>query len=160
VSSGFFIVFRQGERARASRFVLPAGKELPDAFRYEGRTYRREASDLFDGDHFLTNDKVLVGFSFILGGDSRVAAGRLVRECKNVEIENQTWLKFYFTDERTVENDCCQFIFPDVYFDGDSDHIVLLNECPNCWTTLGFELVTERLPEPIGGDPAPGVVRA
>lgn len=156
MSPAYFILFRQGEQARVSRLLLPEGKQLPDAFNYEGRIYPRSTIGLSNGDHFLDGKRELVGFSFILGGDTEVGQGRLTKECANVEIESGTWLKFLFTDDRTCQNDCCQYIYPVVYADGQSDHIVLVDECPNCWTALGFRLASQPLPEAIfRGKPMP-----
>jgi hypothetical protein len=149
VSTAYFTIFRQGKQARVSRLLIPAGKQVPSDFRYEGRIYRCSRIALSTGDHFLDARRELVGFSFILGGDTEVAQGRLAKECANVEIESGAWLKFYLTDDRSAENDCCQFIYPVVYSDEHSDHIVLVEECPKCWTALGFRLATQPLPEPV-----------
>jgi len=109
---------------------------------------------LSNGDHFLDAGRELVGFSFILGGDTEVGQGRLAKESANVEIESETWLKFYLTDDRSAKNDCCQFIYPSVYADEDSDHILLVDECPKCWTALGFRLAPAPLPEAVFEDTA------
>lgn len=149
MTTAYFIIFRQGGQARASRLLLPAGKQIPSAFRYEGRTYRRSTIELSNGDHFLDARRELVGFSFILGGDTEVGQGRLAKECANVEIESDTWLKFYLTADRSAVNDCCQFIYPSVYSDEHSDHILLVDECPKCWTALGFRLASSPVPEAV-----------
>ncbi len=145
----YFILFRQGGRAQITRLVLPTGKGFPTRFQYEGRDYNPEPSSLANGDHFLTKEKALAGFSFILGGDSAVADGRLGRECHNVEIESGQWLKIFLSEAPSPINDCCQFIYPQVYHDGKHDHIVMLDECPGCWTALDFRLATPPFPHPI-----------
>ena len=149
MSTAYFVIFRQGRQARVSRLLIPAGKQIPSAFRYEGRTYPCSGIMLSNGDHFLDAGRELVGFSFILGGDTEVGEGRLAQECANVEIESETWLKFYLTDDRSAVNDCCQYIYPTVYADEDSDHIVLVDECRGCWTALGFRLASRPVPEAV-----------
>ena len=131
-----------------SRLLIPAGRRVPSAFRYEGRTYLRSGIELCDGDHLLDAGRELMGFTFLLGGDTEVGQGRLVKECLNVENESG-WLKFFLSDGRSYQNDGCQFIFPIVYSDEDADHIILADECPRCWTALGFRLATSPVPEPV-----------
>lgn len=152
MTTAYFVIFRQGRQARASRLLIPAGKQIPSAFRYEGRTYGRSGVQLSNGDHFLDAKRELIGFSFILGGDTEVGHGRLPKECANVEIESGTWLKIYLTQDPSAQNDCCQFIYPDVYADERGDHIILVDECPGCWTALGFRLATAPTPEPVFDD--------
>lgn len=154
MSFAYFIIFRQMRQARASRLLLPEGKGVPSAFRYESRTYLRSTIELCDGDHLLDAERALVGFTFLLGGETEVGHGRLVKECVNVENASGFWLKFFLTEGRSYENDGCQNIFPVVYSDGHSDHIVLADECSRCWTSLGFRLATQPLPEPVFEDTA------
>lgn len=146
--STYFVIFRQGRRARVAPLALPAGKDLPSAFRYEGRTYIQSGDALSTGDHFVTKDKTLVGFSFLLGGDSRVAAS-WHRGCEDVDVEAGCWLKVHLTDDRSAENDCCQLLYPVAYYDGASDFMLLLDECVGCWRQLGFTPASEGLPKPV-----------
>ena len=152
MSPAYFVIFRQGEQARASRLLIPAGKQVPSAFHYEGRKYSQTGIVLSNGDHLLDDQRQLIGFSFLLGGDTEVGQGRLAKECANVEVESGTWLKFVIARVRSYMNDGCQFIYPIVYSDEHSDHIVLADECPRCWTALGFRLATAPLPEPVFED--------
>jgi len=105
--------------------------------------------ELSTGDHFLNARRELVGFSFLLAGDTEVGQGRLVKECSNVEVESGSWLKIILTDDRSYNNDCCQLIFPIAYSDDQSDHILLVDECPGCWNALGFRLTSDSLPETV-----------
>lgn len=149
MSFAYFAIFRQGGQARVSRLLIPAGKQIPSAFRHEGRIYQDSGIMLSNGDHLINAEGELVGFTFLLGGDTEVGQGRLAKECANVEIESETWLKFFLTDGRSYENDLCQLIYPVVYADEHSDHIVLVDECPECWTALGFRLAAPPFPEPV-----------
>ena len=94
------------------------------------------------------------GFTFLFGGETEVGHGRLAKECQNVENESGHWLKFFLTQGRSYQNDCCQFLYPFVYSDARSDHIVIVAECASCWTALGFRLATQPLPEPVFEDKA------
>jgi len=149
VSFAYFAIFRQGRHARVSRVLIPAGKQVPSAFRYEGRTYLRSTIELCDGDHLLDAERELMGFTFLLGGETEVGHGRLVKECLNVQNASGFWLKFFLAEGRSCQNDGCQNIFPVVYADGHSDHIVLADERPKCWTALGFRLAGAPLPEAV-----------
>jgi hypothetical protein len=149
VSFAYFTIFRQGRHARAARFVIPAGKEWPAAFRYEGRTYLPSPVNLCNGDHLLNAERELMGFTFLLGGETEVGHGRLARECVNAENRSGFWLKFFVAGERSCQNDGCQLLYPFVYTDGHSDHIILVQECPGCWTALGFRLASPPLPEAV-----------
>lgn len=152
MSFAHFVIFRQGKHARAARVLIPDGKQDPVAFRYEGRTYNRTPLELSNGDHLLDSDRELGGFSFLLGGDTEVGHSRLVKECDNVENESGIWLKFFLAGNHSHRNDNCQLIYPIVYADGQSDHMVLVQECPECWSALSFRLATHPLPEPIFAD--------
>jgi hypothetical protein len=149
MSYAYFVIFRQGRQARASRFVIPAGRDWPSAFRYEGRTYLSSGIALCNGDHFFDASGELVGFSFLFGGDTEVGRGRLAKECVNVEITPSCWLKFILAESRSYQHDGCQRIYPFVYADEHSDHMVLVQECPQCWTALGFRLASPPLPEAV-----------
>jgi hypothetical protein len=149
VSYAYFVIFRQEGQARASRFVIPAGMDWPSAFRYEGRTYLSSGIALCNGDHFLDASGELVGFSFLCGGDTEVGRGRLAKECVNVEITPIGWLKVILAEGQSYQHDGCQFLYPLVYADGHSDHIVLVQECPGCWTALGFRLASPPIPEAV-----------
>ena len=130
-----------------SRLLIPDGKQWPSSFLYDGRDYLPSPINLCDGDHLLDAERQLVGFTFLLGGVTEVGQGRLTMECSNVENESGTWLKFFLTEGRSYESDCCQLHFPLVYADAQSDHMILLQECPRCWSALGFRLATHPLPE-------------
>lgn len=144
-----FAIFRQGTQVSAMRVLIPAGGREPSAFRYEGRIYLPSPINLCNGDHLLDADRELMGFTFLLGGDTEVGHGRLAKECLNVENESGSWLKFFLAGDRTCQNDGCQLLYPFVYADGHSDHIILVQECPGCWTALGFRLASPPLPEAV-----------
>jgi hypothetical protein len=144
-----FAIFRQGTRARATRVLIPAGGREPSAFRYEGRLYLPSHINLCNGDHLLNTDRELMGFTFLLGGDTEVGRGRLARDCENAENEAGSWLKFFLAADRRCRNDGCQLIYPLVYADDDSDHIILVQECPGCWAALGFRLASPPVPEAL-----------
>lgn len=152
MSYAYFAIFRQGPQARVSRFLIPAGKDLPPVFRYDGRTYRETRIALGNGDHLLDAGRELVGFSFLLAEETEVGHGRLTKECMNVKSQSGIWLNFVLNDERPYQNDACQMLYPFVYSDEHSDHIVIVAECPGCWSALGFRLATQPLPEPVFED--------
>lgn len=152
MSYAYFLIFRQGGQARASRLLIPDGKEWPSAFRYEGRDYRSSSIALSNGDHLIDVHGELMGFTFLLGGSTEVGRGRLTTECSNVENESGHWLKFFLAESRSCSDDSCQLLYPFVYSDEESDHMILIQECPKCWKALGFRLATKPLPEPVFED--------
>lgn len=152
MSYAYFIIFRQEGQARVSRLLIPEGKEVPSAFRYQGGIYQRTTIQLCDGDHLLDAKRELMGFSFFLAGETDLGGGRLVRDCLNVQNESNLWINFVLNEDRPHQTDTCQRIFPVVYADEHSDHIILVNECATCWTALGFLLAMRPLPEPVFED--------
>jgi hypothetical protein len=149
MSFPYFAIFRQERWARVARVLIPAGKNLPSAFRYEGRIYVETKIALGNADHLLDADRELLGFSFLLAEETEVGRGRLAKECMNVRSQSGIWLNVVLNEERPYHNDACQMLYPFVYSDEDSDHIVLVGESPGCWSALGFRLATQPLPEPV-----------
>lgn len=149
MTSAYFAIFRQGKEARVSRLLIPAGNDLPSSFRYEGRIYAESKIALCDGDHLLDAERELMGFSFFAAVETEIGEGRLAKECVNVESQSGIWLNFILNKDRPYKNDSCQLIYPFVYSDDQSDHIILVDECPRCWTSLGFRLASRPVPEAV-----------
>lgn len=144
----YFILFRQDGEVRMGRVSLPVGSGYPTRIEHEGRTYSPRGSDLSTGDHLLGSESELIGFGFLLGGDSRTATSRLVRDSRNVTIDSEVWLKFVLSQQPVIRADCCQLIFPQVYEDDSNDQILLFEECRGCWSRIAFP-VAEIAPKCI-----------
>lgn len=152
MSYAYFLIFRQDGQACAARLLITDGKEWPAAFRYEGRTYSQSPIELCDGGHLVTANHELAGFSFLLGGTTEVGKGRLINECSNAENESGFCLNFKLVNDCSYTDDGCHLLFPFVYADGNSDHMILVQECTRCWKSLGFRLATHPLPEAVYED--------
>jgi hypothetical protein len=67
--STYFIIFRRDRTLTTARLVMTPQNPWSH-FLHDGRLYKEISEGLSNGDHFITTNRALVGFSFILGGDT------------------------------------------------------------------------------------------
>jgi len=155
----YFVLYRAGDSVKAARIDLPATAEyLPTVCHYAGRQYRQvnpklenyrdllNSEDLDHYDHLVNSKGELAGFAYVLADARKVGAIRLVKECNNVRIDENIWLKFIFAQDKTLTPDSAQVFPTDVYFDGISDYILFLHQWWPESKPVAFDLETENVP--------------
>lgn len=117
--------------------------EVPDTLTYKGEMFQAETGYFGDVDYLRDEQKMLVGFAYILGGErGRVLWERLLSLSENVKLEGI--LSLIVLESRPYEIECVQAMGTEVYC-APSGQIMLA--IPN-WDfgELAFKLTTTDTP--------------
>lgn len=136
-----------------NRILVCRCDSVPRSCRYEGRVYEQLNAGLGDYNHLLDKQNELAGFDFPYADlfCPEIASSRLVTETANTTYQNGM-LQILLSEDTELTNDCCQALGGWLYFDGASDHIIVLLDqtdwCPK-GRFHGFQAVAEIANSPV-----------